>query len=146
MTIQQRAVAAGTLQLPDQRLLEQEQSIAYEKEVIIVTIQRTIDNWLNEVEDQDYLATEKVSAADLAVFQQLKQIFAFTDTSVDQEQFPELDRWYQQMESMWNRGQIKGKDELEEIVEKLNPHQEAATPQNELASSQRSGSIAASGV
>ena len=52
---------------------------------MIVTIQRTVDNWLNEVEDQDYLATEKVSAADLAVFQQLKQIFVFTDTSVDQE-------------------------------------------------------------
>ena len=112
---------------------------------MIVTIQRTVDNWLNEVEDQDYLATEKVSAADLAVFQQLKQIFVFTDTSVDQEKFPELDRWYQQMDSLWTRGQIKGKDELEEIVEKLNPHQETPV-ENSLASSQRSGSIVAPGV
>ena len=109
------------MQLPDQRLLELEQNIAYEKEVMIVTIQRAIDNWLNESDDYDFLAMEKVSVADLAVFQQLKQVVIFADAEVDAEEFPRLAEWYSEMDAKWTSGQIKGREELEEIKDKLVP-------------------------
>ena len=87
-----------------------------------------MDNWLTEQEDS-YLATEKESVADLAVFQQLKQIFTVAEASVDAEEFPTLADWYGEMDASWNRGQIKGKEELEEIFDKLQaPSQEPATP------------------
>eukprot|EP00354_Favella_ehrenbergii_P001993 CAMPEP_0170469698 /NCGR_PEP_ID=MMETSP0123-20130129/12446_1 /TAXON_ID=182087 /ORGANISM="Favella ehrenbergii, Strain Fehren 1" /LENGTH=54 /DNA_ID=CAMNT_0010736663 /DNA_START=560 /DNA_END=724 /DNA_ORIENTATION=- len=54
---------------------------------MIVTISRTIDNWLTEL-DSDYLVGDKVTAADLAAYQQLKQICTFAEVGVDQEEFP----------------------------------------------------------
>ena len=43
-----------------------------------------VDQWLNETETS-YLIDENISAADLAVYHQLKQILAFTDLKIDSD-------------------------------------------------------------
>ena len=44
-----------------------DQALAYEKNTVQTAIMQTIEQWLNETETS-YLVTDKVSAADLAIY------------------------------------------------------------------------------
>ena len=68
---------------------------------------RTVEQWLNETETS-YLVTDKVSVADLAVFQQLMQVITFGELEIDAE-FSRLAEWYSWIEESWSQDQIKGR-------------------------------------
>ena len=78
LVIQLRAVAAGKLDLSDAQKAEKEQALAYEKDAVFSAMMRTVDAWLNESETR-YLVQEKACVADLAIYQQLKQVCTFSE-------------------------------------------------------------------
>ena len=90
---------------------------------------RTVDQWLNETETS-YLCTDTESAADLAVYHQIKQIMTFADIQIDEAEFSRLNEWFQWIEEKWSGNQLKGRPEFEKIVERLQGQvqSEAATP------------------
>ena len=61
---------------------------------------RTVEQWLNETETS-YLVTDKVSVADLAVFQQLMQVLTFGELEIDAE-FARLAEGYSWIEESWS--------------------------------------------
>ncbi len=63
--------------------------------------------------------TEKESVADLAVYQQLKQVSIFGEVAISSEQMPRLAEWYSWIDQQWNAGKIQGKQQLEEICDRL---------------------------
>ena len=69
----------------------------------------TVNGWLNEPETS-YLVSDKVSVAELAVFQQLKQVLVFGDVTIDEGQFGRLAEWYSWIDENWDRGALKGRD------------------------------------
>lgn len=73
------------------------------------SVLRTIDTWLTESESS-YLATDSVSIADLAVFQELKQVSTFGDVSIDAQQFSKLASWYASLDASWNERKLKGRE------------------------------------
>jgi len=81
------------LQLTDAQKQEKEQALAYEKDVVFSAITSTINQWLSDT-DSSYFVGEKVSVADLAVYQQLKQVCVFGKTTVSSEEMPRLSEWY----------------------------------------------------
>ena len=54
---------------------------------------RTVEQWLNDTETS-FLVTDKESAADLAVFHQLKQVMTMGQITIDGDQFGRLSEWY----------------------------------------------------
>ena len=44
---------------------------------------------------------------------------SFTDITIDASEFERASEWYDMMEQDWKSGIIKGKDKLEEIIERL---------------------------
>lgn len=78
-----------------------------------------MNQWLNDTETS-YLVSEKVSAADIAVYQQIKQMTIFGSISVDSSEYERLAEWYSWFEADWNSGSLKGKNQLVEIYDKLN--------------------------
>ena len=82
MTIRSRAHAAGKLTiLTEEQTQEMEQALTYEKNTVQTALMQTVEQWLNETETS-YLVTDKVSAADFAVYHQLKQVLAFSDLKI----------------------------------------------------------------
>ena len=53
------------------QIRELDEAIVYEKSVVQTSIMRTVEQWFNDTETS-FLVTDKESAADLAVFHQLK--------------------------------------------------------------------------
>lgn len=66
---------------------------------------------------------EKITVADLAIYQHIKQICTFGDILVDAEEFPQLAEWYDRMCDMSKKGTLKCNEQLDEIVERLVPPQ-----------------------
>lgn len=93
------------------------------------SILRTVNQWLNDTETS-YFVSDKVSVADIAVYQQIKQMVTFGSVSVEASEYERLAEWYSWFEADWNKGALKGKDQLDEIYDKLNDSASAsaATP------------------
>ena len=56
------------MQLTEAQKQEKAQALAYEKDVVFSAITSTINQWLSDT-DSSYFVGEKVSLADLAVYQ-----------------------------------------------------------------------------
>ena len=69
-----------------------DQALAYERDSIQTAIMTTVEQWLNDTETS-YLVTDIVSAADLAIYHQIKQVLAFTDLKVTYGAYPRLSEW-----------------------------------------------------
>jgi len=108
LTIQDRALAANKITLTAQQLAEKDSALAYEKNVVKEAIMRTVEQWLNETETS-YLVSDKVSAADLAVWHEIMQTMTFGELMIDAAEFPRLFEWYTWIEQTWTAGQLKGK-------------------------------------
>ena len=64
---------------------------------------QTVEQWLNDTETS-YLVTDKVSAADLAIYHQVKQVLAFSDLKITQGAYPRLNEWLGWLDQSWNQG------------------------------------------
>ena len=65
------------------------------------------------------MVTDKVSAADLAVYHQVKQVLSFSNIQIDSSEYQRMSEWMGWLDQSWNQGQIKGRQQFEEISEKL---------------------------
>ena len=119
LTIQSRAFAAGKLaRWSEEQKQQLDEALAYEKNTVQTAIMQTVEQWLNETETS-YLVTDKLSAADLAVYHQMKQVLAFSDLTVTQDEFPRMTEWLGWLDQSWKEGQIKGRQQFQEICERL---------------------------
>lgn len=119
LTIKTRALAAGKLtNMSLEQKEEMEQALVYERDTVQTAIMQTVEQWLNDTETS-YLVTDKISAADLAIYHQIKQVLAFSNLSVSQADFPRLHEWNGWLDQSWNQGQIQGKQQFDEICERL---------------------------
>ena len=116
--IQKKAVVAGKIAMSDLQRQQLDEAFEYERTSVFGSVLRTVNTWLEETETS-YLCTEKVSAADLAVYQQLKQAFAFGAAPIDANEFERLAEWFGWLDADWNSGKLKGREQLEDIYDKL---------------------------
>ena len=65
--IQKKAVVAGKIAMSDLQRQQLDEAFEYERTSVFGSVLRTVNTWLEETETS-YLCTEKVSAADLAVY------------------------------------------------------------------------------
>ena len=92
--------------------------------VIKEAVMRTIEQWLNETETS-YIVSDKVSAADLALYHQLMQAKAIGEIEIDGEEYPRLHEWYGWILQSWNHGLIKGRGKFDQLCEKLSGRKDA---------------------
>ena len=119
LKLQEKAIKAGKLkQLDSSSDAASNLGLDYEVDFVKDAVLRTVNQWLDETETS-YLVTDKVSAADLAVYHQIKQVCTFAGVTIDANEFSRLAEWYGWLEQTWNTGGMKGKQQFEEIHERI---------------------------
>ena len=91
------------MQLTDGQKEEKECALEYEVSAVMSAVMKSVDTWLSESETP-YLVTSRVSVADLAVFQQLKQVCSFGGLTIDENEYSKLAAWYAALDTRWNSG------------------------------------------